>query len=520
MNRRKALTALGGAAAAAASGGFPYIGRAQNRRPNILFMMTDDQRWDCMSCAGNKILKTPNMDRLAEGGVRFTNGFVSNSLCAPSRATILTGLYSHAHGVTTNGGGPPANSHMRFAYQRSGRSVEDALTLDATSVLRSNVTTFPRLLHQAGYYTAMIGKWHVKTNPEGYDHWAILPGQGRYHDPEMIINNGPATFRGYVDDVITDQGLEALKTRPRDRPFCMQLQFKAPHRSWEPAERFAHEYDDIEIPEPPTYHTSLEGRPYAIRNTDMQVGDMPDFRERGVPRDLPPEERKKRNFQVFMKNYYRTLLGVDENVGRVLDYLDQSGLAENTLIIYTGDNGFFLGELGMFDKRLMYEPSIRVPMLARYPAGIKPGHVDSEHMVLNNDVFHTIVDYAGVESPRVTRPHGASWRPFLEGGASKWRESWLYEYFEYPAVHCAGKMRGVRTERWKLIHYIQEPQEFELFDLETDPHEMKNLYGQAQYKAKADELLAEMERLRDLTGDDRSEDGTPMLACGNRMRDE
>ncbi len=519
MNRRTALKTLGGAASLAAAG-FPYISKAQNRRPNILFMMTDDQRWDCMSAAGNKILKTPNMDRLAAGGVRFTNGFVTNSLCAPSRATILTGLYSHSHGVTTNGGGPPADSHMRFQYQHNGRSVEDVLNLDSSSVLRSNVTTFPRLLHQSGYYTAMVGKWHVKSNPVGYDHWAILPGQGLYHNPQMIINNGPAQFRGYVDDVITDQGLEALKTRPRDRPFCMQLQFKAPHRSWEPADRFSSVYDDIEIPEPASFNTSLENRPRAIRDTDMQVGDMPDFRERGVPRDLPPEEKKKRNFQVFMKNYYRTLLAVDENVGRVLDYLDDEGLAENTLIIYTGDNGFFLGELGMFDKRLMYEPSIRVPMLARFPAAVKSGQVDSDHMVLNNDVFHTILDYAGVESPRATRDHGASWRGFLSEGNNQWRDSWLYEYFEYPAVHCAGMMRGVRTSRWKLIHYIQEPQAFELFDLQTDPQEMNNLYGQAQHKAKADELRAELERLRDLTRDDRSFDGTQMLPCGNRMRDQ
>jgi arylsulfatase A-like enzyme len=520
MNRRNALKALGGAATFAAAGGFPHISKAQNRRPNILFMMTDDQRWDCMSAAGNKILKTPNMDRLATGGVRFTNGFVTNSLCAPSRGSILTGLYSHAHGVTTNGGGPPADSHMRFSYQRNGRTVEDAINLDASSVLRSNVTTFPRLLNQSGYYTAMIGKWHVKSNPEGYDHWAILPGQGLYHNPQMIINNGPAQFRGYVDDVITDQGLEALKTRPRDRPFCMQLQFKAPHRAWEPADRFASVYDDIEIPEPPSFHTPLANRPGAIRDTDMQVGDMPDFRERGVPRSLPPEERKKRNFQVFMKNYYRTLLAVDENVGRVLDYLDKDGLAENTLIIYTGDNGFFLGELGMFDKRLMYEPSIRVPMLARYPAAFKAGQVDSEHMVLNNDVFHTIVDYAGLESPAATRAHGASWRGFLEGRQNQWRDSWLYEYFEYPAVHCAGMMRGVRTRRWKLSHYIQEPQEFELFDLESDPHEMNNLYGQSQHKAKAEELRAELERLRNVTADDRSFDGTATLPCGDRMRDQ
>jgi arylsulfatase A-like enzyme len=517
MDRRTALKTLCGASAA--TFGFPYILRAQQRRPNILFMMTDDQRWDAMSCAGNAILQTPHMDRIAAGGVRFTEAFVTNSLCAPSRATILTGLYSHAHGVTTNGGGPPADSHMIFEYRRQGQRMQDVINLDPTSVLRSNVATFPRLLREAGYYTAMLGKWHVKSNPEGYDHWAILPGQGLYQDPQMIVNGGPLQFRGYVDDVIGDQALETLKTRPRDRPFCMQVQFKAPHRDWRPAKRHEHVYDDIEIPEPPTFNATLADRPFAIRNTDMQIADMPDFRERGVPASLPLEERKKRNFQVFMKNYYRTLLGVDDNVGRILDYLDNEGLAENTLVIYTGDNGFFLGELGMFDKRLMYEPSIRVPMLVRYPAAVKAGRVDNEHMVLNNDVFHTILDCAGVDRPKATENHGASWRPILEGASPQWRQSWMYEYFEYPGPHCAGMIRGVRTSRWKFIHYIQEPQGFELFDLQSDPREMNNLYANPEHRARAEELRAELERWRDLLGDDRSFDGKQLGACGDRMTD-
>ena len=518
MHRRQALKALGGAAVAA--GGFPHIAKGQTQRPNILFIMTDDQRWDAMSCAGNQILKTPHMDRLAAGGVRFSQGFVTNSLCAPSRGTILTGLYSHAHGVTTNAGGPPADSHMVFNYRRQGRRPADTLTLNSSSVLRSNVATFPMMLQRAGYYTAMVGKWHMKSNPKGYDHWAVLPGQGRYHDPRMVVNNGPVQFRGYVDDVIGDQCLETLKTRPRDKPFCVQMQFKAPHRAWFPAKRHEKVYDDIEIPEPSSFNTPLDDRPFAVRNTDMQIGNMPDFRERGAARSLSPKEKKKRNFQIFLKNYYRTLLGVDDNVGRVLDYLDDEGLAENTLVIYTGDNGFFLGELGMFDKRLMYEPSIRVPMLARYPAAIRPGQVDTQHMVLNNDVCHTILDYAGVKRPKSIEGHGASWRPIFEGRAADWRTSWMYEYFEYPGYHCVGQLRGVRTERWKLTHYIQEPQGFELFDLEKDPHEMKNLYGDPAHKDRVEELRAELKRHRDRLGDDRSVDGTPLPDCGRtRMKD-
>jgi arylsulfatase A-like enzyme len=487
MTRRTALQTLGGIAAAS----FPYIARAQHRRPNILFIMTDDQRWDAMSCAGNKILRTPNMDRLAEGGVRFTEGFVTNSLCSPSRGTILTGLYSHAHGVTTNGG----PSH----YFRVGQ------------------VTFPMLLREAGYYTAMVGKWHVASEPTGFDHWCILPGQGRYYDPVMIANGGRVQFRGHVEDVVGDQALQTLRSRPKQKPFCLLYQFKAPHRSWVPARRFEKVYDDITIPEPPTFNVELSSRPAAVRDSDMQIRDMPDFRERGVPRNLPAEERKRRNFQVFLKNYYRTLLGVDENLGRVLDYLDKEGLAENTLVIYTGDNGFFHGEYGMFDKRLMYEPSIRVPMLARYPAAVKGGRVDREHMVLNNDVFHTVLDYAGVAPPPVTQGHGENWRPILEGRQAAWRESWLYEYFEYPAVHCAGKHRGVRTKRWKFIHYIQEPQEYELFDLENDPEERRNLYNDPAHKQQVADLSKELDRLRTLTNDDRSEDGTPTLPCTRRM---
>ena len=516
MTRRDALKTLTAAGAA----DFPNIGKAQNDRPNILFIMTDDQRWDAMSCAGNQILKTPNMDRLAEGGVRFTEGFVTNSLCAPSRGTILTGLYSHAHGVTTNAGGPPADSHMIYNYRRGGGTISNRLNLNSSSVLRSNVATFPMLLQRAGYHTAMVGKWHLKSNPKGYDHWAILPGQGRYHDPQMIVNNGPVQFRGYVDDVIGDQCLEVLKTRPRDRPFCVQMQFKAPHRAWFPAKRHETVYEDIEIPEPPTFHVSLDDRPFAVRNTDMQIGDMPDFFERGAPRGLSPEEKKRRNFQIFLKNYYRTILGVDDNVGRVLDYLDESGLAENTLLIYTGDNGFFLGELGMFDKRLMYEPSIRVPMLARYPARIRPGQVDSDHMVLNNDVCHTILDYADVRRPRAMEGHGESWRPIFEGDAPHWRKSWMYEYFEYPGYHCVGQLRGVRTNRWKFTHYLQEPQGFELFDLENDPLEMNNLYDDPAQQARVTEMRNELERMREELGDDRSADGQPLPDCGRRRMKE
>jgi arylsulfatase A-like enzyme len=486
LNRRAALRAIGATVA-----GFPAILRGQQtRRPNVLFVMTDDQRWDAMSCAGNKILQTPNMDRVAAGGVRFENAFVTNALCSPSRATIVTGLYSHLHGVRTN-----SAPHNR---------------------LNPDLPTFPGLLQKAGYYTALVGKWHIASDPTGFDHWCILPGQGTYHDPVMIANGGRVRFRGHVEDVVGDQALEALRNRPGNKPFCLLCQFKAPHRSWQPAERFERVYESINIPEPKLFDEGLAGRPQAVRHSDMQIADMPDFRQRGVPPDWPKDVRKRVNFQTFLKNYYRVLLGVDENLGRVLDYLDEQRLAENTIVIYTGDNGFFLGEYGMFDKRLMYEPSIRVPMLVRYPAAVKPGRVDKDHMVLNNDVAHTILDYCGVDRPEAMRHHGESWRPVLEGRAD-WRKSWLYEYFELPGPHCVGKHRGVRTNRYKLIHYIQEPQQHEFFDLEKDPEERRNVYDDPAYRGQAAALKKELERLRDLVKDDHSEDGTRPGACADRM---
>jgi arylsulfatase A-like enzyme len=488
MNRRTALKTM-----AATAAGFPAILKGQNRKPNFLFVMTDDQRWDAMSCAGNTILKTPNMDRLADGGVRFTEGFVTNALCSPSRGTILTGLYSHAHGVMANTPG--------------------------INQLKPGTVTYPMLLQKAGYYTAMMGKWHIATLPRGlgFDHWCILPGQGLYHDPQMITDTGRLQFRGYVDDIIMDNALETLKQRPKDKPFSMICNFKAPHRAWEPPERFAKVWENDVIPEPSTFNIDLSDRPQGIRDSDMYIADMPDFARRGVPRQLPREIRKPLNYQTFLKNYYRVLMAVDENLGRMLDYLDKEGLAENTFIVYTGDNGFFLGEYGLFDKRFMYEPSIRVPMIARHPASVKPRQVNSEHMVLNNDVAHTILDYAGIERPAHMRNHGESWKPILGGQSAPWRQSWFYEYYEYPSVHCAPIMRGVRTKDKKLIRYLQQPVGHEMFDLKKDPEERKSVYDDPAYKQQAAVLTKELERWRNLLGDPRDKDNTPMPACPKRM---
>lgn len=383
--------------------------------------------------------------------------------------------------------------------------------------LRPDQVTFPGLLRQAGYYTALVGKWHIRSNPTGFDHWAILPGQGRYNDPEMIANGARLLFRGQSEDVVADQGLQVLRFRPKDKPFCLMLHFKAPHRPWIPDTRFEHHFDNVTLPEPKNFEEDLRARPAAVAKSDMQIADMPDFFSRGVNPGAPRDQRKHLNFQAFLKNYYRVLLGVDDNVGRVLDYLDQEGLAENTMVFYTGDNGFFLGEHGMFDKRLMYEPSIRVPMLVRFPAAVKPGQVDRDHMVLNNDVAPTILDFAGAPIPAATRGHSRSWKPILTGQPAGWRQSWLYEYYEYPGVHCAGRCRGVRTQRWKLIHYWEKPDAYELFDLESDPDEMHNLAGDPRHRDRLAELQRDLDRLRTETGDDRSHDADPFRPCEGRM---
>jgi arylsulfatase A-like enzyme len=326
----------------------------------------------------------------------------------------------------------------------------------------------------------------------------IFPWQGEYRDPDMIANGVRLRMRGHADDVTGDQALEFLAHRPTDRPFCLLYHFKSPHRSWTPAERFAKALDDVDIPLPPTFEEKLEGKPEAVRAADMALADLPDFRDQ-VPADLPPAERKRRNYQLMVKNYYRVLMSVDENVGRVLDYLDKNGLADNTIVVYTSDNGFFLGEHGLYDKRLMYEPSIRVPMAIRYPARVKGGQVDRSHMVLNVDMAPTLLQLAGIPVPHGL--HGRSVMPLLLGADVPWRDAFLYEYYEYPAGHCARKNRGIRTDRWKLIHFFEQPQEWELYDLKEDPNETKNLATSRQHSSVITSLKARMEALRRELGD-------------------
>lgn len=476
-HRRRFLQSAGACAALTASAcATPgTIGNA--RRPNILFIMTDDHAQSALSCYGNTILQTPNLDRIGADGVRFTDAFVTNSLCLPSRATYLTGLYSHAHGMVTNG-------------RESGFVNEPLL---------NNSATYPIMLRQAGYHVGVVGKWHVNTPPQGYDYTAVLPGQGMYFDPELIVQGQMTRGQGHADDVIGQLALGFINERPRNKPFCLLYQFKAPHRGWEPAPRFREAFADVEIPPPATFMDDIHTRPEGIQRADLLIANMRDYYSRGVRADMPFEERARRNYEFFIKDYYRVLLGVDENVGRVLDLLDREGLSENTLVVYTSDNGFFLGDHGMFDKRLMYEPSLKVPMLVRHPASIRAGQVDREHMLLNVDVAPSFLDFAG--APPDPHMQGRSWKPIVQGQPPQdWRQDFLYQYFEFPAAHCVRPHRGVRDRRWKLIHW-ELPQAWELYDLQTDPDERTNLAGRPEHAAQEARLRERLAALRRELGD-------------------
>ncbi|MFT3790901.1 MAG: sulfatase [Rudaea sp.] len=482
-SRRKALRSL--AAGVIAGGGLsagcaPAVHgsrAADKRRPNIVFIMTDDHSRTAMSLYGNRILQTPNLDRIAHEGLRFDEAFVTCSLCLPSRASYLTSQYPHTHGLRTNG-------------EEAGFTAEPRLR---------NAATWPNLLRAQGYHTGVVGKWHINTLPENYDYIAVLKGQSVYFDPPMYIDGEWHDQKGHTDDLIGDHALRFLKNRPRDKPFALCYQFKAPHREWQPAPRFARRFDDVEVPLPVSFFESLQHRSHAVQQTMMRIREMPDFRKLQPGGKLDEDTAARLNWQNFIKNYYRVLLGVDENVGRVLDWLDRAGLAENTLVVYTTDNGFFLGEHGLFDKRLMYEPAIRVPLLVRWPQGIRPGSVDGTHMTLNIDVAPTMLSLAGVSVPATMQ--GANWLPLFAGDVRTWRTDFLYEYYEFPGVHCVRPHRGVRDARFKLIEFWRDPAEYELYDLKNDPDEERNLVDDPAFAAEKARLKTRMAALREQYAD-------------------
>jgi len=495
--RRDFLKRLGYMTGSAAALSIFPIGRifgqtTEKKRPNIIFIMTDDHASHAMSCYGSKINKTPNLDRIANEGMRFNNSFCTNSICAPCRAVILTGKYSHINGVIDN----------RKKFDGSQQ-------------------TFPKLLQKTGYKTAMIGKWHLKTDPTGFDYWNILPGQGAYYNPAMKEMGQKRKYTGYTTNIITDHALKWLKSLKPDEPFCLMYHHKAPHRRWEPGPKHLTMYDDVTIPEPENLFDDYSNRGRAAKEQDMSIEKTMtpnDLKLTPAPKNLTPEQKilwdsaygpkneafKKANlhgkdlirwkYQRYIKDYLRCVASVDDNVGRVLDYLDESGLTGNTVVFYTSDQGFYLGDHGWFDKRFMYEESLRMPLLVRYPKEIKAGSV-SDDIVLNLDFGATFLDYAGVPIP--IDMQGESFRKVLQGNTpGDWRKSMYYHYYEYPAVHSVKRHYGVRTERYKLIHFYHDIDEWELYDLKKDPKEMKNVFGDPEYDQTIKDLKVELKRLR------------------------
>ena len=491
--------------------------KTAQKRPNILFIMSDDHAYQAISAYSNRLIQTPNIDRIARGGMLFSNASVTNSICAPSRAVILTGKHSHLNG-----------------------KVDNEFPFDTTQV------TFPQLLQRAGYQTAMFGKLHFGNNPKGFDEFKILPDQGVYYNPEFITKKqGKQTIAGYVTDLITDMTLNWLqKERDPDKPFLMMYLHKAPHREWLPALRHLPEYTTRQFPEPATLFDNYEGRGTAAKTAEMNIlthmfwsGDSkiyPDvvksmgiakneFADRiGFEREvgrmnpaqraewdkyyqpinekfkadypkMSPRDLMKWRYQRYMQDYLGCIAAVDEGVGKVLDYLDQSGLAENTIVVYTSDQGFYLGEHGWFDKRFVYDESFKTPLLVRWPGVIKPGSVNNQ-MVQNLDFAPTFLTAAGVTPPADMQ--GVSLLPLFRGETKNFRDAAYYHYYEYPGVHMVKRHYAIVTEEYKLIHFYYDVDEWELYDRKKDPQEMKSVYNDPTYAKVQAKLHADLDALR------------------------
>jgi arylsulfatase A-like enzyme len=457
--------------AAAAHAQPPAAPAPGTARPNIVFIMTDDHAAHAIGAYGSTINQTPHLDRLAREGALFTSVFATNSICTPSRATILTGQYSHVNGVTM---------FNRFDSARM---------------------TVARLLQQGGYYTGMIGKWHLGSDPAGFDRWEIFPGQGDYVDPVLYTATSEKKYTGrYATDVVTDLALDFIATRPADKPFFLMLHHKAPHRPWTPnAEHGAH-FSTKTIPEPATMWDDYQGRTDALRENKQRLADLtPADVKQEPPAGLTGDALIKWKYQRYMQDYLATVQSVDDNVGRVLDALDKAGLGRNTIVVYTSDQGFFLGDHGLFDKRFMYEESIRMPFLVRWPAAITAGaRIDA--MGLNVDFAPTFLDAAGL--PPSPDMQGRSLVPVLRGQTPRdWRSSMYYRYYHDPGHHNTRAHYGVRTKTHKLIYFWKKDQ-WELYDLVKDPKEMHNLYGQPAQATLTARLKTELARLKKEAKDD------------------
>ncbi|MDE6348663.1 MAG: sulfatase-like hydrolase/transferase [Bacteroides sp.] len=486
--------------------------KEEGKKPmNIVYIMCDDHSFQTISAYDQRYMQTPNIDRIAREGVRFTNSFVANSLSGPSRACMLTGKHSHANGYTDNADGAQFDGSQQ---------------------------TFPKLLRQAGYQTAMIGKWHLGSEPTGFDHWDILIGQGDYYNPSFICNGEELKREGYATNIVTDVALNWMDSiRDESKPFCLFIHHKAPHRTWMPDLCDLDLYEEITYPMPENFYDKYEGRIPASKQEMSIIKDMDlvydlkmadkeneihtttglEQAGRSLYNRMTPEQKAawdkhydpiiakfkedklsgkalaEWKYQQYMHDYMRVIHSVDRNVGRVLDYLEEHDLLENTMIVYTSDQGFYMGEHGWFDKRFMYEESFRTPLLVRLPGG-KKGDIDQ--MVQNIDYGPTILDLAGVQVPEDM--HGISFLPLLKGEqVPDWRTSLYYHFYEFPAEHAVRRHYGVRTDRYKLIHFYNDIDCWELYDLQTDPGEMNNIFGKPGTEEITQQLKQEMLKLQE-----------------------
>jgi len=498
----RTLSLLGLASVAAACS----TGEKKQEKPNIIYIMSDDHAYQAISAYGGPLAKyapTPNLDRIAQNGMRFNRCLVTNSLSGPCRAVVLTGKYSHRNGFMKNEGQAPFDGTQQ---------------------------TFPKLLQASGYNTAMIGKWHLESDPTGFNYWEILPGQGNYYNPDFITAEGRKRNEGYVTDLITDKCLNWLtQAKEQKKPFMLMMHHKAPHREWQPGPEELKLYKDITFPEPATLFDDYSGRGRAEHEQDMTIAgtmrliedlklypDTMKSKNVGLNRMNPDQAAEwdavydpiirqfyesklsgddlvRFKYQRYLQDYLACIAAVDKSVGKVLDFLKENGLDKNTIVIYASDQGFYLGEHGWFDKRFMFEESYRTPLLIQWPGVAAPGSINSD-IVSNLDFAETILDMAGVEVPADMQ--GRSMVPVLKGKTpADWRKEHYYHYYEYPAVHSVKRHYGISTDQYKLIHFYYDIDEWELFDFKNDPGEMKNLYNDPAYDSVKEDLH---KRLKDL----------------------
>lgn len=487
------------------------------QQPNILFIMSDDHAYQAISAYSDHLTNTPNIDRIAKEGMLFTNACVTNSICAPSRAVILTGKHSHLNG-----------------------KIDNQFPFDTTQI------TFPQILQNEGYQTAMFGKLHFGNNPKGFDQFMILPGQGKYYNPDFITkDSGKVQIQGYTTDIITDLTLDWLKEeRAEDKPFLLMYLHKAPHREWLPAKRHYTTYINKKFPEPETLFDDYEGRGSAAKEAEMNLlthmnwaGDSkipPEVMdELGIPetakwdknayngevgRQTPEQkadwdkiynpmiEEFKKNYpnmsqkelmswryQRYMQDYLGSIAAVDDGVGKVLDYLDESGLDENTIVVYTSDQGFYLGEHGWFDKRFIYNESFKTPLLVRWPNVITPNTTNTQ-MVQNLDFAQTFLDAAGITAP--SDMQGESLVPLFKGQSEEFRDAVYYHYYEYPSIHMVKRHYAIVNEEYKLVHFYYDVDEWELYDRKKDKNEMNNVYADPAYSEIVADLKDQLTDMR------------------------